>query len=105
MVNRYLCDVFDEMRTADKTKNYSYLVGLIEEAQVLGNRMEAALYEQKQSERLHREIKEKKKELKAVEKDLKENQEKAAEMEKTIQRLDVDLSAAKFAHRPRITDG
>ena len=42
-VNRTLCDVLSEMRKADETKNYSYLGSLIEEAQSMGNRMEAGL--------------------------------------------------------------
>lgn len=41
--NRSLCSVLDEMRKANETRNYSYLLSLIEEAQVLGNRMEAGL--------------------------------------------------------------
>ena len=36
MVNRYLCSVLDEMRECNKSKNFSYLLGLIEEAQTLG---------------------------------------------------------------------
>lgn len=42
-LNRNLCEVFEEMRTMHKTRNYSYLLGLIEEAQTMGNRMEAGL--------------------------------------------------------------
>jgi len=42
-LNRTLCDVLDEMRKAHKTRNYSYLLGLIEEVQSMGNRMEAAI--------------------------------------------------------------
>ena len=45
---RYLCDVLEDMRKADKTKNYSYTAGLIEEAQILATAMEEAL-ELKQS--------------------------------------------------------
>lgn len=41
--NRTLCDVLEEMRKADKTRNYAYMSSLIEEAQTLGNRMESAL--------------------------------------------------------------
>ena len=40
MANRYLCTVLDEMRECVKTLNFSYLLGLIEEVQTLGNRME-----------------------------------------------------------------
>ncbi len=45
MVNRTLCDVLSEMRDCNKTRNFSYLKGLIEEAQTLANRMEAGLGE------------------------------------------------------------
>ena len=45
MPNRTLCNVLDEMRKANKTRNYSSLLGLIEEAQSMGNRMESALYD------------------------------------------------------------
>ena len=41
--NRYICTVLDEMRNCLKTNNFSYLGGLIEEAQTLANRMEAKL--------------------------------------------------------------
>jgi len=46
MPNRTICSVFNEMRKAHKTRNYSYLPGLIEEAQSMANRMEEALYDQ-----------------------------------------------------------
>jgi len=42
-INRTLCDVLDEMRKCHETHNYSYMLGLIEEAQSMGNRMEAAI--------------------------------------------------------------
>ena len=42
-LNRTLCDVFREIRELDNTKNYSSLLGLINEAQSMANRMEAAL--------------------------------------------------------------
>jgi len=57
MVNRLLCAVFDEMRTCNKTLNFSYLLGLIDEAQMLANRMEAKLYDIKDFEQLHQDIK------------------------------------------------
>ena len=43
MTNRYLCSILDEMRTTVKTLNFGMLLGLIEEVQTTGNRMEAAL--------------------------------------------------------------
>ena len=67
MTNRYLCDVLGEMRECVKTLNFSYLSGLIEEAQSLANRMESHLYDIKDFNHLHKDIKDlKKKKKKAV---------------------------------------
>ena len=71
MANKYLCSVLDEMRECTKTLNFSYLLGLIEEAQTLGNRMEAKLYEIKDFERLHEDIRDLKKKKKLE--DMKED--------------------------------
>lgn len=51
-INRTLCEVLEDMRKLDKTKNYSGLLGLIEEAQSMGNRMEAGLSDQKDLSKL-----------------------------------------------------
>ena len=75
MSHRYICSVFYEMRDCVKTSNFSYLTGLIEEAQTLANRMESRLYEMKDFERLHEEIralKKKKKKLEAKVEELEE---------------------------------
>ena len=66
MPHRYLCSVLEEMRTCCKTLNFSYLKGLIEEAQVLGERMEAALGEKGDLERWHEKVKEEKEEYKKL---------------------------------------
>lgn len=58
MPHRYICTVLDEMRDCLKTNNFSYLGGLIEEAQMMGNRMESRIYEVKEWEELRKEIKE-----------------------------------------------
>ena len=42
-LNRTLCDVLEEMRATFKTRNFASLLGLIEEAQSMGNSMEAKL--------------------------------------------------------------
>ena len=62
-----MCDVLEEMRECTKTLNFSYLLGLIEEAQSLGNRMEAKLYDIKDYERLRDDIKDLKKKKKKLE--------------------------------------
>ena len=41
--NRSLCEVLEEMRQMYKTRNFAGMLGLIEEAQSMGNRMEAHL--------------------------------------------------------------
>ena len=42
---RYLCTVLEEMRTCCNVLNFAPMMSLIEEAQILGNRMESALEE------------------------------------------------------------
>ena len=72
MPNRLLCAVLDEMRECVKTLNFSYLPGLIEEAQSLGSRMEAHLYDIKDFNRLHNDIKVLKKKRKKLEEKVEE---------------------------------
>lgn len=67
--NRTLCDVLKEMRTCNETRNYSYLLGLIEEAQHMGYRMEAALFDQKDLYKAKKELDKVSKELKALRKE------------------------------------
>ena len=75
MPNRLLCAVLDEMRDCVKTMNFSYLSGLIEEAQSLGNRMESRLYDQKEHDRLLDDIRDLKKKKKNLKKIVKESPE------------------------------
>lgn len=63
--NRTLCSVLDDMRACFKTYNFAPIKGLIEEAQIIGNRMEAGLnnkedadYYRKQRKKLRLECKE-----------------------------------------------
>ena len=75
MPNRLLCDVLSEMRECVKTTNFSYLPGLIEEAQSLGNRMESHLYDIKDFNRLHNDVKVLKKKKKKLEEKVEELEE------------------------------
>jgi hypothetical protein len=75
MPNRLLCAVLDEMRECVKTSNFSYLSGLIEEAQSLGNRMESRLYDMKEHNRLLDDIRDLKKKKKNLRKKVKETSE------------------------------
>lgn len=45
--HRTLCDVLDDLRKCYTTRNFASLLGLVEEAQMMGHRMEAALEEYK----------------------------------------------------------
>jgi seryl-tRNA synthetase len=62
-VNRTVCSVLEEMRKLNETRNYSSLLGLIEEAQFMVNRMEAALHDAKDIRRLTEKRSELKKEV------------------------------------------
>ena len=65
-----MCGVLDEMRTCCKTGNYSYLMGLIEEVQSMGNKMEAALGEKRDLREMHKEWSELKAKLKQLRSEL-----------------------------------
>jgi len=67
MPSRYVCSVFEEMRTCIKTLNFALFPSLIEEAQIMVNRMEAKIYTIKDFEHLERQIKELKKEKQKLE--------------------------------------
>ena len=67
-LNRYMCYVLTEMRTCTETSNYAYLPSLIEEVQVMANRMEASLYDKNDYTSIKKMIAEKKVELKKLEK-------------------------------------
>ncbi len=79
MLNRTLCGVLEEMREQYKTRNFAGLLGLIEEAQSMGNRMEAALSDQKSYKTLEERQRKLGKHLKKVNKTLKEAKELAKE--------------------------
>ena len=57
-IARTVCDVLHEIRKCDETKNYSYLLGLVEEIQTMVNRMEAKLSTIKDYEELKKNYKE-----------------------------------------------
>ena len=70
-LNRYICEVLEEMRTCTKTLNFAVIPSLIEEVQTMANRMEMALSDMKDLETLKDDIHEKKEELKVLEKKIK----------------------------------
>jgi len=77
--NRTLCDVFEEMRKCFKNYNFASLGSLIEEAQVLANRMESALNDVHDVEDMHEERHKAKEEMKKLYKELDELEKKVKE--------------------------
>ena len=65
-LNRYICDVLEEMRTSVKTLNFAMIPSLIEEVQTMANRMEMALSDMKDLKVLKDEIVDKKEELETL---------------------------------------
>jgi len=55
-LNRTICNVFAEMRECYRTYNFSVLLSLIEEAQVMANRMEQGLADLKDLESIHADL-------------------------------------------------
>lgn len=65
-LNRYICDVLEEMRTSVKTLNFAMIPSLIEEVQTMANRMEMALSDMKDLKVLKEEIVNKKEEYETL---------------------------------------
>jgi hypothetical protein len=81
MPNRTICDVLEAMRKAYETRNFSYLMGLIEEAQNKANRMEAALHDRDDLEYYQKDIRRLKREKAKLEKEVNALEEKKDEAE------------------------
>lgn len=71
-LNRYMCDAIEEARTCVKTLNFAIIPSLLEEIQIMGNRMESKLADLKDSEELTELISAKRKELKKIKAEIKE---------------------------------
>ena len=75
-LNRYVCDVLEEMRTSVKTLNFAMIPSLIEEVQTMANRMEMALSDLKDLKLLKEDIVDKKEELEALQTQIKKLEKK-----------------------------
>lgn len=87
-LNRTLCDVLHEMRDCAKTGNYSYLPGLIEEAQSMANRMESKLCQIKDIDK----VEQRWHDLKGKEKELRERERAVDPDPDKDQRISVPFS-------------
>jgi len=99
-LSRTMCDVLEEMRSAHKTLNFSYLLGLIEEVQSMGNRMEAALSRYKDAGYNDQYYEKKKFELRSLEREIDTLEHKKeilslaiTELEESKEETDVKLNS------------
>ena len=74
MPNRTMCDVLEDMRECVKVLNFSPILSLITECQIMGNRMESKLYTIKDFEFLEKEIKRLEKKKVSLKKDAGEEE-------------------------------
>ena len=65
--NRTACGVLDEMRHCYKTRNFAYIMGLIEELQSICNRMEANIENKNDAERYRKDRSRLRKEVRLLE--------------------------------------
>ena len=77
-LNRYMCQVLDELRDITKVsgltkREQNLILSLVEEIQVMGNRMEAKLNDVKDLHDIHVVLSNKRKELKELQKEIKES--------------------------------
>lgn len=95
MPNRFICDVFSEMRECVKTLNFSYLLGLVEEAQTLANRMESALHDNNDIGYIHERVCNLKKEKKTLKKEIMELEDKKDKLEEEVGDLELKQGFVK----------
>ena len=70
-VNRTICSVIDAIRKCHETHNYSMLMALVEEIQILAEAMEAHLWDQNSIKEYKEVIKKLKEELTALDAEIK----------------------------------
>ena len=73
-VNRTICDVLEEMRKCYDSRNFASLMGLIEEAQSMANRMESGLNDKNDIKEINEEWHKAKEKLKKLRKEIKEEE-------------------------------
>lgn len=78
-LHRSICGVLGDMRACYRTRNFAPLLGLIEEAQTMANRMEAALGDLKDIPLINEEWHRLKAEVKKARQELKELQDRLVE--------------------------
>jgi len=80
--HRTICDVIEELRKCYETRNFSSALGLAEEIQSMGNRMEAALSDKADVESWTKKRKEMSKEMKKLNEEIEILEEKKTKLEK-----------------------
>jgi hypothetical protein len=85
---RTMCDVLEEMRAASKAKNYSYIDGLIEEVQSMGNRMEAGLEKYGSIAMAEKQVANTKNEIKALDREVQALYQRKSDAEEGLAALE-----------------
>jgi len=88
---RYACSVLEEMRDCYKTYNFSPILSLIEEMQIMANRMESALGEKKSYFYWHDQHKEEEEKLTALKKVIGQQRKEIAELEGQKDKLEENI--------------
>jgi len=79
--NRTACEVLEELRKCNEVRNYSCLLGLVEELQIMFNKMEAVLQDVKDINAISKKRSEYKKEIRKLEERLEKLKEKVEKHE------------------------
>lgn len=97
MPSRYLCDVLEDMRKMHETRNFSGLMGSIEQAQVMASRMEAALGDKRTIEQYDKDAAKLNRDIKAKRRELNEVTEQLGPLKKEAENLETQLK--KLRHQ------
>jgi len=89
---RTMCEVLNEMRKSFESRNFAGLLGLVEEVQTMGNRMEAAIEEKKKYQQYHEEAKAKYDEYEKFRKKVNKLKEEIKELEERRDELKGEIN-------------
>ncbi len=94
MPSRYLCDVLEDMRKMYETRNFSGLMGAIEDAQRMASRMEAGLGDKHSIEDYEKRVSEAKRAARAAEKEQEVAEATLAEKKEELKALNEQIKRA-----------
>ena len=87
-----MCEVLNEMRKSFESRNFAGLLGLVEEVQTMGNRMEAAIEEKRKYQQYHEDAKLKYDEYEKFRKKVNKLKEEIKELEERRDELKGEIN-------------